>query len=242
MISIFPIVLMFFFLSRLFDGVLPELLKVYGGQYFPFVLIGIAVQNYLATALSSFSGSLREAQLSGTLEAILVTPVRLPVFLTGSILYGFFLNSLRVVLYLLVGALVCDAHIALHRLPAALLVILLSATAFSSLGILSASFILVFKRGDPINWAFNVCSWLLGGVYYPIGVLPEWLQTIAYLIPMTHSLETLRLLLLSDRNAAEATSNILMLVFWTVTTLPLSYTCFCLAFNRAKVKGTLGHY
>ena len=66
LIGIFPAVLMFHFLSRLVDSGLAGPLDGYGGAYFPFVLIGIAVQNYLTQSLSAFSSSLREAQLSGT--------------------------------------------------------------------------------------------------------------------------------------------------------------------------------
>jgi ABC-2 type transport system permease protein len=242
LLGIFPVVLMFSFLARLFEGALPGPLKAYGGQYFPFVLIGVAVQNYLSTALGSFSGSMREAQLSGTLEAILATPVRLPVFLLGSTLYAFFFNSLRIVLYLLVGTVLCDAPLAWQRLPLVVPVMLLTITAFSSLGIFSASFILLFKRGDPLNWLFNVSAWLLGGVYYPIGVLPEWLQTIANLIPMTHALEALRLLLLTDPSPAAILGHVQVLGIWVLVVLPLSYCCFRYAFKRARITGTIGHY
>jgi ABC-type polysaccharide/polyol phosphate export permease len=55
----------------------------------------------------------------------------------------------------------------------------LTICAITSIGFVSAAFILVFKKGDPLNWGFSVLSWLLGGVYYPITVLPEWLQHLA---------------------------------------------------------------
>jgi ABC-2 type transport system permease protein len=242
LLGIFPVVLMFFFLSRLFEGSLPGPLAAYGGRYFPFVLIGIAVQNYLAFALSSFASSMREAQLSGTLEAILVTPVRLPVFLLGSSLYAFFFSSMRIFLYLAVGAALCHAELAWHRLPLVMLVLLLSVTAFASLGILSASFIVLFKRGDPLNWLINVASWLLGGVYYPVSVLPEWLRDIAQLIPMTHTLEALRVLLLTPEAPGAIGGHLLVLGLWVLVGLPLSYGSFRYAFNRARVTGTLGHY
>ena len=163
LLGIFPVVLMFFFLSRLVGSTISGPLQPYGGSYFPFVLIGLAVQNYLTLSLSRFSGSLRESQLSGTLEAVLATPVRLPSFLIGSTAYSFVFNALRIFLYLAVGSLLFDVHFNWARLPAALGVICLTIAAFSSLGIFSAGFIMLFKRGDPINWGFNVISWLLGG-------------------------------------------------------------------------------
>lgn len=242
LLGIFPVVLMFFFLSRLVGTTISGPLEPYGGSYFPFVLIGIAVQNYLTLSLSRFSGSLRESQLSGTLEAVLVTPVRLPSFLIGSTAYSFVFNALRILIYLAVGSLLFHVHFNWARLPAALGVIGLTIAAFSCLGIFSASFIMLFKRGDPINWGFNVISWLLGGVYYPVNILPLWLQKVAYVIPMTHSLEALRLILLTNHRLPILWDHLLVLGLWGAIGLPVSLLCFRYALNRARIQGTLGHY
>lgn len=242
LLGIFPVVLMFFFLSRLVGSTISGPLQPYGGNYFPFVLIGIAVQNYLTVSLSRFSGNLRESQLSGTLEAVLVTPVRLPSFLMGSTAYSFVLNALRIFIYLAVGSLLFHVHFNWARLPVALGVIGLTIAAFSSLGIFSAAFIMLFKRGDPINWGFNVVSWLLGGVYYPVNILPSWLQKVAYIIPMTHSLEALRLILLTEHRLSMLWDHLLVLGLWGAIGLPVSLFCFRYALNRARMQGTLGHY
>ena len=242
LLGIFPVVLMFFFLSRLVGSTISGPLQPYGGNYFPFVLIGIAVQNYLTLSLSGFSGSLRESQLSGTLEAVMATPVRLPSFLMGSTAYSFVLNALRIFIYLAVGSLLFDVHFNWSRLPAALGVICLTIAAFSSLGIFSAGFIMLFKRGDPVNWGFSVISWLLGGVYYPVTILPLWLQKVASIIPMTHSLEALRLILLTEEGFSGIWDNLLVLGLWGAIGLPVSLFCFRYALNRAKMRGALGHY
>ena len=197
LLGIFPVVVMFFFLSRLVGSTISGPLAPYGGHYFPFVLIGIAVQNYLALSLSSFSSRLRESQLSGTLEVVMASPVRPSAFLAGSAAYSFLFNALRIFIYLAIGAVLFGVHFNWLRLPAAIGVIGLTIAAFSSLGIFSAAFIMIFKRGDPVNWGFNVISWLLGGVYYPVDILPHWLQKVAWFIPMTHSLEALRTILLT---------------------------------------------
>jgi len=233
---------MFFFLSRLVGTTISGPLAPYGGSYFPFVLIGIAVQNYLTFSLSRFSGSLRESQLSGTLEAVLTTPVSLPLFLTGATLYSFVFNALRVFAYLGAGALLFQVHFNWSRLPAALGILCLTMAAFSSLGIFASAFIIVFKRGDPVNWTFSVLSWLLGGVYYPVSVLPEYLQKTADLIPMTHTLEALRVVLLTDGSLSSIAWQFTALALWAVIGLPVSLACFRYALNRARRQGTLGHY
>jgi len=241
-LSVLPVLLMFFFLSGLVGDAVAGPLQAYGGSYFPFVLVGIAVERYLMVSLTSFSKSLRESQLTGTLEALLSTPVSVSTFLAGSSLYAFGFNSLRIFLYLAAGGLLFGTHLSWVRLPSVVLVVALTAVAFSSLGILSASFTVLFKRGDPLNWTFSVASWLLGGVYYPVGALPEGLQKVAAVIPMTHSLESMRRALLGGQGISEMVPSLLILGLWGAVGVPLSVLCFRLALDRARRQGTLGHY
>jgi len=240
--GILPAVLLFFFLSKLFGDMIPGPLSEYGGKYFPFVLIGIAAQNYLSLSLRSFASSIRESQVSGTLEAVLTTPVPLPVFLLGSSLYPFVLNAFRILIYLVVGNLFFGAGLDWRQWPALLVVLMLTVTAISGLGIFSASFTVLFKKGDPLNWVFSVGSWLLGGVYYPVSVLPGWLQKISDFIPMTHTLESFRLILLGHRDLYAVAGHLFALGLWSLMVLPLSLVCFRYALNQARIKGNLGHY
>lgn len=242
LLSMFPSMLLFFFLSKLMGEVISGPLHPYGGTYFPFVMIGVAVERYLVLALSGFSKRLRDSQLTGTLEAVLTTPISRSTFLFGSTLYSFGFNSLRILIYVATASLLFGVPLDWARLPAVFLVIFLTVLAFSGLGILSASFIILFKKGDPLNWAFNVISWMLGGVYYPVSVLPKGLQDVAQFIPMTHSLEALRMCLLSGKDLSAIGDHLLVLGLWAVIGLPLSSLCFRYALNRARRKGTLGFY
>lgn len=242
MLGFLPIVVMFFFLSRLVGQSISGPLGPYGGSYFPFVLIGISVHNYLSIAISSFTSSLRDSQLSGTLEAVMATPVGLHQFLIGSSGYCFCLNSLRVLIYLGFGSLVFSLHFHWTRLPAVLIVLLLTIASFTGLGILAAGFTLLFKRGDPVNWTISMSSWFFGGVYFPVSLLPGWAQKLAGLIPMTHTLEALRMILINGSSLVEVGDHLLVLGLWALVGLPLSIICFHLALKRTRVLGTMGHY
>jgi len=241
-LGVLPAILLFYFLSVMIGEGNVAALGQYGGEYFPFVLIGIAIQNYQTFALMSFASMMREAQLSGTLEAILVTPVGTAPFLFGSAIYSFVLNSFRIVLYLFLGVVMFDVQYDWSQLPAIVLVLLLTIAASASIGILSASFILLFKKGDPLNWAFNMVSWLLGGVYYPLSVMPEWLQNVSHLIPITHSLEIMRQCLIHGASVWSMSTHVWALALWAFIGLPCSITVFVMAMSRARQQGTLGHY
>ena len=127
-------------------------------------------------SLGLFARSIRESQLAGTLEALLSTQTSLLMIILLSAAYPFLWTSLTVILYLTLGLGFLDVHVATGNWPAAALLLILAISVFSGIGILSASFVMVFKRGSPIPWLFEWLSWLLGGVLYPVAVLPEWLH------------------------------------------------------------------
>jgi len=147
-----------------------------------------------------------------------------------------------VILYLLIGALVFGVNLHHINLQAAVVAQALTIVCFASLGIISASFIMVLKRGDPVNWIFGGISSLVGGVYYPIQVLPKPLLAVSYLLPITYALRAIRLSVLQGYGFHALRFELGMLALFTALYLPLSILAFRYAVNRAKMDGSLTHY
>jgi ABC-2 type transport system permease protein len=234
--------LTFYFLARLFGNAVIPYLKPYGGDYFSFVIIGVAFSNYQEVAMYNLSRSIRDAQMMGTLEALLVTQTEIPTIILSSSLYSFIFTSLRVIVYLLLGTMFFGMNISHANFLAATIVLVLTITSLSSFGIISASFVMVFKKGDPITWLLLSVSWFLGGVYYPVSVLPAWLIKLSYFLPITHSLEGMRMSLLKGSSVNDIFTNVFALFAFTVFTLPLSVAIFRYAVNQAKKDGSLTQY
>lgn len=240
--GIFINVSVFFFLSKLLGAAQIPQLSQYGGNYFAFVLIGIAFNYYLNVALYSITQSIREGQMTGTLEALLVTQTEIPTIIISSSVYSFLFATLRVIIFLIIGVLIYGLDLTRANYLGALIILIISIISFSSFGILSASFVMVLKRGDPVAGIFNGISWLLGGVYYPIAILPVWLRAFSYFIPVTYSLEGMRLALLKGASCYQLLPNILSLLAFTAVLMPISIYAFQFAIRLAKRDGSLTHY
>lgn len=104
----------------------------------------------------------------------------------------------------------------------------MSVLTFTGLGVLSASYLLVFKRGDPVKWALLGVSGLVSRVMYPVSVLPRPLplQWIARLVPVTYSLEGMRAAILGHASMAELWPVIRDLLAFAVVLLPVSFAAF----------------
>ena len=240
--KMFLSLIVFFFVSKLLGDIGALQLKPYGGNYFAFVLIGIAFFGYLDISMRGLSNVIRQGQTQGTLEALLVTQTSIPNIIIASTIYPFIKASFNVGVYLLLGGLIFGVKMGNANIISASIILLLSITSFSGLGILSASFIMVFKQGDPIGWIIGAGSSLLGGLYYPISILPHWVQKISYLFPVTYSLEGMRLALLKGHGLNQLTSVVLMLIAFSIVLLPISLIVFNFAVKRAKIDGSLNHY
>ena len=74
-------------------------------DYFAYVVLGLAFFHFLSSAVTAFSTKVRNEQMTGTLEAMLVTPTAAGTIVTGSSLWVFLKSSITVLGYLLVGFL-----------------------------------------------------------------------------------------------------------------------------------------
>ncbi|MFH1636724.1 MAG: ABC transporter permease, partial [Chloroflexota bacterium] len=240
--NVFFSVAVFYFVAQLLGEAATPYLEPYGGDYFSFVLIGIAFAGYFGVGLSSFSNSLRTAQTTGTLEAMLCTPTRLSAIILSSSQWSYLMTTLRVIVYLLIGTVFLGVDIGQGNYLAAVLILVLTVISFSSLGIIAASFIMVLKRGDPVAWIFGTLSSLLGGVYYPLAVMPEWMQALSHLLPVTYALRAMRLALLQGASFSELMPDILALGAFCVILLPVSLLAFGYAVKWARRDGSLTHY
>jgi ABC-2 type transport system permease protein len=231
----------FFYLSRFVDS--PELARAltHGTNYFAFALVGFAFFDYLSVALGAFDASIEEARLNRTLEALLVTQTPLPVILAGSAVYPFAALALRTCVYFVWGALFFGFAPREANWPGAVLILLASILAFAGLGVLSASYQILFKRGNPAKWIVLGVSGLVGGMMYPVAVLPAPLQFVARLIPVTYSLEGMRAALLAGAGWSVLWRPLAALLIFAAVLIPLSFSVFAWALRRTKITGTLTH-
>ena len=239
--GVFFNLLVFFFLSKLIGPSAASYLSNYGGDYFAFVLIGLAFAGYFGVGLQGFANTIREAQTTGALEAMLLTPTRLSTVVLSSSIYDYGFVTFQVLVYLVFGWLFFDVR--LHgNLPAALVILLLTIVVMTAVGVLAASFIMVLKRGDPVTWLFSSLGLLLGGVYYPVDLMPSWLQMLSRVLPITYSLDAMRRALLTDASFAELMPNMAALAVFALVLTPLSLAVFRKAVHKAKVDGSLAHF
>ncbi|MCR4433173.1 MAG: ABC transporter permease [Caldiserica bacterium] len=231
----------YFFLAKLVGNNLIPLLTPYGGNFLSFLLIGVIFQNFFAVSQNTFSGAVSSEQRLGTLEILLASGLKPWEFLFCSALWPYLLTLLNSSLIFGLGLLVFGMKLS-PNIGLALLSFLLTIISVAGIGMISAGIILVNKQGDPISWFMGMLSGFLSGVYYPVEILPPWLQGLAQVLPQTHGLRALRLSLLQHAGWEAVGSEIMILLAFSLLTIPLGVLTFRWAFRKVRRDGTLGFY
>jgi len=234
--------LIYFFIDRLFGQEVVGYLQPYGVGYFAYVLLGLALFSFMGTGLAGLAGQVSWEQVTGTLEAVLATPLRPATLAVGLSLSGVLYACVEMAGYLLFGGVFLGAPVGNLNLLSAVVILFLAVISFNSLGLLAASVILIFKKGNPVAWIFQGVAGLLGGVYFPVEVLPDGLQTLSALLPVTYAVRGLQLAVYQGASLLTLRGELLPLLFLTCILLPLGLFSFGAAIRRAKRDGTLAHY
>ena len=234
-------ILSVYFIGRAFGPGFGSSLDRYGGSYFAFAVVGVAFSGLLGLGLSGISSRIREGQMMGTLELMLLSPNRLGVLLLGASLWSHVTAVLSLVVYLLVGVAL-GMDIGMANVPMTLLSLALSVIAFNGLGLIAASVVIVIKQGNPVSLVLGMVSVLLAGVFYPVSVLPSWLQALAQLLPLTHALELVRRSALAGEGIGTLWGHLLALVALSLVLVPLGLLACHRAVRFAQTDGSLSQY
>lgn len=234
--------LMFYFVSLMVDE---SVLPTYGGTkagYMEFVTIGLALGAFIALALGRVAAVIRREQLMGTLESVLMTPTAPATIQIGSVVYDLVYIPLRTGLFLLFISISFGLDFEPSGIPPAMLSLLLFIPFVWGLGVASAGATLTF-RGGSAGIGLGVTFLTLGsGAFFPLELLPQWVETAAQGNPMTLAIEGMREALIGGAGWSEVAPNLLVLAPMSAASLAAGIFVFRLAMRREQRRGTLGIY
>jgi len=234
-------VAVFFFISHSFGEAAAAQIQQYGGDYFAFVLVGVAMTEFLSQSVGGLGGSLRESQTTGTLELMLLSPSRLPVLMTSAALWLQASAAMGALTYLVAGAFL-GADFSHADILATAGSLILAMIGFTGMGLLAGAVVIVVKRGNPVGWLLRGASVVLGGVFYPVEVLPAGLQALAVTLPMTHALTVLRGSILQGKGIGEMLPSFAALLVTSVGFFVAGLLACEAAIRYARTDGSLAQY
>jgi ABC-2 type transport system permease protein len=232
-------VVTFVFVGRVVAASGPGFVERFGIDYTTFVIVGVLVHGVAVSGLRAFRAALRREQLQGTLELLVASAIPLPTLVLLSGAGELAVTAVGGAVFLTAASALAGLHVAVSVPMVAGAVLYVA--FMSGVGLASAGFVLVSKEGDPISWLLGSASGLLGGVYFPVELLPRWLGRVASVLPTTRALALARSGLGAHGPEPTAAS---LLALAAAAGLSVAFGLLVLQWGhrRARRKGTLGEY
>jgi ABC-type multidrug transport system permease subunit len=207
--------------------------------YFSFAAVGIILTVVMQSATTGLSLRLREEQLTGTLEMLVMQPLTTGQLAFGLTGFPFLFGVVRGMFYLFFAALLPGLGLGHANIFGFFLILSATTISLSAVGILLGALILVFKQGAALAAVITFGFGLLSGALFPRDLLPGWLETAGSVLPTRFALDGLRSALFGASGWA---GSFLALVLTSLVLLPLSTLFFSAMLKTVKRSGSLSQY
>ena len=164
-----------------------------------------------------------------------MAPLSRPVHLFGMGLFAIVYGIIRAILLFGVVALFFDLN---SRLLAAIVVLLVASVSFIGIGMMTVLPLISPEKGTQLGFMAQGILLVISGVYYPVSVLPEWMQFLSVFSPATYALDGLRDAIIEGDGLSEMGDELWLVLIGAVT-IPLGLWVFRRGEIYAKRHGKL---
>lgn len=165
------------------------------------IVATLAVQAWQATVWSC-GFALQMDAYHGTLPSILASPSNRMAVVLGYGVGDLVLSMPSVLITLLIGLGFGATFDVANPLLAFIALVLVFVSALA-IGVACSGLFILSRNANPIANFLQTPIYILGGFYFPRSVLPDWLQPVGGILPITHALEALRATMLDGAGWAQ---------------------------------------
>lgn len=210
--------------------------------YFAYVVIGIVALEILTSAIATMPVNLRQELVAGTFERLVLSPFGAVRAIVAMMVFPLLQAFVVATVTLAFGAAVFGMHIAFPDVLLAPAAGLLGALAFAPFGLLTVATILVVKQALAGVSILITAMSVVAGVYFPVRLLPDWIEWLSDVQPFTPAVDLLRHLISSAPTTESPALDVLKLVAWAGVLLPISLWILSVGIRYSRQRGTIIEY
>jgi ABC-2 type transport system permease protein len=230
-------VTLFYYVSRLVTGGTFES----SDDYFAFAVIGVAVLQVLTSSLVVLPTALRQELLAGTFERILVSAFGPVQSLLAMSVFPFLSALASASITIAFAAVVFDMPVDWSTAPLALPAAVIGYVAFLPFAVLLTGAVFVMKQVGAGTGLLITCLSLVAGVFFPVELLPSWIEWASQVQPLTPAADLLRHLVVGSPIDSVWGSTLRLAAFAAVL-VPVSILFLRACLGHAQRSGTVLEY
>jgi len=202
------------------------------------LLVGGVIWAFLGIIFEIVTETVAWERWEGTIEYTFMAPVSRPVHLIGMGVYAVLYGLLRAAAVFAAVVVFIGIHIPNANYGAAVALLAIASVSFIGIGMMTAVLPLISpEKGTQLGFVAQGLMLVVSGVYYPVSVLPEWMQWIAKISPATYVLR-------GDRNSVIYGTGLVWADVWplliiAVLATPIGLSIFRVGERHAKRHGKL---
>ncbi len=202
------------------------------------LLVGGVIWAFLGIIFEIVTETVAWERWEGTIEYTFMAPVSRPVHLIGMGVYAVLYGLVRASLVFVAVVAFIGIHVPNANYGAALSLLAIASISFIGVGTMTAVLPLVSpEKGTQLGFVAQGLMLVVSGVYYPVSVLPDWMQWIAKISPATYALRGCRASILTGAGLAWA--DVWPLLVIGVFSIPIGLLVFRAGERYAKKRGKL---
>ncbi len=207
-----------------------------------YLLIGTSVWSYLSVTFDGVTDIINMERWEGTIEHTFMAPISRFTHMMGSCLYAVVHGMLFTIVQLIVVGAFFHLDLSHANYLTTIFMLLVGSISFIGFGIMTAVLPLLYtEKGMQMSFVVKAIILLVSGVYYPVAILPFWMQPLASISPATYVLDGLRLAILDNQPiwSSAVWSVTWPLIITGIVSIPLGIYVFKIAERYAKRTGKL---
>jgi ABC-2 type transport system permease protein len=205
-----------------------------------YLLIGTLIWSYLSMIFDLLSETVSWERWEGTIEYTFMSPASRAAQLVGMGLYAVLYGIVRMIIMLGAISLFFDMSLGEANYLGALALLGICSVSLVGFGMVAAVMPLLSpEKGQQVTSIVTAVLLLVSGIYYEVDVLPEWLQPLAVISPVTYALDGIRGMLLDGASFASQWDNVWPLLIMGLIFPPLGLWLFHMGEMFAKRTGRL---
>lgn len=194
-------------------------------KYIDFLVPGIVAMMIMSNNLNGVAGQIASWRERGILRRLQSTPLQPRSFIAAQITARLLLNGAQAIIVLLIGSLIFGTQVNGSWILLLMFVILGTLT-FMSIGFIIAALAKTPESAGPIAGFVSFPLLFLGGVFFPIKNMPDWLQPVVKLLPISHLSSALRQIMNVGASLADVWREAALLGGWMLAAFIIASLTF----------------
>jgi ABC-2 type transport system permease protein len=204
------------------------------------LLIGAVIWAYLGIIFEVLTETVAWERWEGTIEYTFMAPLSRPVHLLGMGLFAVGYGVIRAGLLFGIVAALFGLSLPDANFAGALVVLAVASISFLGVGMMTAVLPLISpEKGAQLGFVAQGVMLVVSGVYYPVSVLPSWMQWLSTISPATYALRGIRQAIIEGAGLGVLWADIWPLLAIGVVAVPLGLEIFRRGEVYAKRHGKL---